>query len=78
MTLLVDSGADDSFLDQSLARQAGLPLVKFAEPKLVLDLDGRTFTRVTHQTDSVTLLVSGNQQIQPPPLPMARPSQPPD
>lgn len=64
MARLVDSGVDDFFLDQNLARQAGLPLVKFAEPNLVLDLDGPTLTRVTHQIDSVMLLVSGNQQIQ--------------
>lgn len=39
--LLVDSGADDSFIDESLARQAGLPLEALSEPKMVLDLDGR-------------------------------------
>lgn len=50
LSLLVDSGADDSFIDKSLARQVGLPLEALSEPKTVLDLDGRTLAQITHRT----------------------------
>lgn len=39
---LFDSGADDSFIDETLALQAWLPLIKLAEPCVVQDLDGCT------------------------------------
>lgn len=55
---------DDSFIDENLARQAGLPLFKLPEPKEILDLDGHTLAKVMHRTDSLTLLMSCNQQIQ--------------
>lgn len=64
LSLLVDSGADGSFIDKNLARQAGLPLVEFSEPKAVLDLDGRTLAKLMHRTASLTLLVSGNHREQ--------------
>lgn len=57
---LVDSGTDDSFIDESLVRRAGLPIVSLAEPKEVLALDGRPLVRVTHRTEILTLLLSGN------------------
>lgn len=60
ITLLVDSGADDSFINANLAQQVGLPLERLPEPKMVLDIDGGTLMRVTHRTVSVTLLVSVN------------------
>lgn len=49
LSLLVDSVADDSFIDESVARQAGLPLVALAEPKVALDEDGRS---KTHKGDT--------------------------
>lgn len=58
LTLLIDSGAD--VVDEKLARQAGLPLVKLTEPKLLLDLDGRTLVSSIYQTNTVMLVVSGN------------------
>lgn len=33
LSLLADSDADDSFVDERLSRQVGLPLVELAEPK---------------------------------------------
>lgn len=63
--LLVDSGADDSFIDETLARHAGLPLVELEEPHVVQDLDGRTSARSSHRTALLTLLVSA-------PLPASR------
>lgn len=60
LPLLVDSGADDSFIDESLAMQAGLPTVALWEPKSVQDLNGRLLARATHKTEPLTLLISGN------------------
>lgn len=37
----------DSFLDEGLARQAGLPFKALSEAKVVLDLSGHVLTRVT-------------------------------
>lgn len=34
LSLLVDSGADDSFIDELLARHVGLPTIALAEPKV--------------------------------------------
>lgn len=64
LKLLVDSGADDSFIDENLARQAGLPLVELPEPKEILDLNGHTLAKVKHRTDLLTVLVSGNHREQ--------------
>lgn len=61
---MVDSGADDSFIDENVARHAGLPLVELTEPRTVQDLNGRTLARATHRTTSLTLLVSGNHREQ--------------
>lgn len=63
LSFLKDSGAD-SFMDESLARQMGFPLVRLTEPKVVLDLDGRTLAEVTHLTNSLTLLLFGNHREQ--------------
>lgn len=62
--LIVDSGANDCFIDKTLAREAGLPLVKLPEHRTVHDLNGRTLARATHRTTSLTLLVSGNHREQ--------------
>lgn len=51
-------------MDERLARQVGLPLVKLAEPKLVLDLDGHTLASITYCTDTLTLVFSGNHRKQ--------------
>lgn len=60
--LMVDSGADDSFIDETLARQAGLPLVELDQPRVIQDLNGRTLAHATCHTASLTLLVSGNHR----------------
>lgn len=52
------------FVDENLARQAGIPPVALLGPKTVLDLDGRLLVRVTHCTAPVTLLISGNHCVQ--------------
>lgn len=60
VSFLIESGANDFFLDERLARQAGLPLETLPEAKMVLNLDGRVIVRVTHRTVPVDLLVSDN------------------
>lgn len=55
--LRVDSGADDYFVNENLARQAGIAL---SGPYCVFDLGGCPLARVTHRAAPVTLLVSGN------------------
>lgn len=47
LTLLVESGANNSLIKENLARQAGLPLTELSEPKVVLD--GHTLAKVTHR-----------------------------
>lgn len=64
VSLLFVSGADDSFIDETLAKQAGLPLVELAQPRVVQDLDGRTLETALLRTASLTLIVSGNHQEQ--------------
>lgn len=39
--LMVDSSADDSFIDEVLGRRADLSVVELPEPCTVQDLDGR-------------------------------------
>lgn len=60
--LLVDSGADDKFIDESLAKQALIPFKALPAPRTILDLDGKPIARVTHPTRSLT--VSGNHHEQ--------------
>lgn len=55
---LIDSGTDDSFLDESLARQASPPQVELAETHTVQGLNGRTLALATHRIASLTLLVN--------------------
>lgn len=62
VSCLVNSGADDCFLDEALASQMGLLPVRLAEPRVVRDLDRRVLARSTHRSESVTLLVSGNHR----------------
>lgn len=57
---LVDSGADDNFIDSEFVSQAKIPTELLPEPKKVFALDGRVLAIVTHRTVPVSLLVSGN------------------
>lgn len=61
---MIDSGADDSFIDSELATRARIPLVELSEPRQVQDLNGRTLARATHRTAPLTLLISGNHREQ--------------
>ncbi|TWW57368.1 Retrotransposon-derived protein PEG10 [Takifugu flavidus] len=61
---LVDSGADDSFISQDLAVQARVPIETLPEPRPVIGLNGEVLAMVTHQTQPLTLIVSGNHREQ--------------
>lgn len=57
---LVDSGAQDSLLDQELAMQAGCVLEILPSPFTATALDGRIIAWVTNKTFPVTLVTSEN------------------
>lgn len=57
---LVDSGAQNSFLDQELVVQVGCGLEPLPSPYTATVLDGRVIARVSHRTMPVTLITSGN------------------
>lgn len=57
---LVDSGADDNFIDVDLVNQLQIPLQPPAEPQNTNALDGRLIATATQCTVSVSLVISGN------------------
>ena len=58
--VLIDSGADDNFIDVDLVRQHDLPVFELDEPKKVLGIDGKLLVHVTHKTQPIKLTLSGN------------------
>ena len=52
---LVDSGADDSFIDATVAEHTGILLMALAQSKQVQDLDGRPLPGVSPRTHSSCL-----------------------
>ena len=57
---LVDSGADESFMDTTLVSELGIPIQPLSIPMDVRALDGCSIGRVTHNTTRINLPVSGN------------------
>ena len=57
LQVLVDSGADDNFIDSDFVLQSDLPTEPLPEPKDVFALDGKLLVRVTHRTAPVSLLL---------------------
>ena len=55
LSVLVDSGSDDNFIDSSFIAQSHIP-----SELLPPALDGRLLARITHRTVPVSLLLSGN------------------
>lgn len=55
LPLLVDSGANDCFLDETLARRSHIPVEVLARPRTIHDLNGGPIAQVT----PLTLVVSG-------------------
>lgn len=62
LSALIDSGADESFIDAALASQLDLPTVGLDQPLRASALDGRLLANVTHRTVPVHILLSGNHQ----------------
>ncbi|KAI4805924.1 hypothetical protein KUCAC02_010517 [Chaenocephalus aceratus] len=60
LQVLIDSGADDNFIDSDFVMQSKLPFEPLPEPKDVFALDGRLLAQVTHRTAPVSLKISGN------------------
>lgn len=58
--VLVDSGADDNFIDSNLVKLQDLALVELLAPKKILAIDSSLLKVVTHKTEPVKLTVSGN------------------
>lgn len=57
---LIDSGAKDNFLDRDLAIQPGFSLGSLESPVNTNALDGRLLARVSEQTISFIVVISGN------------------
>nr|XP_008302615.1 PREDICTED: uncharacterized protein LOC103374318 [Stegastes partitus] len=60
--VLIDSGADDSFIDQEFATQIRAPLELLDTPKIIKALDGRLLATVTHRTRPLSMIISGNRR----------------
>lgn len=60
--VLVDSGADDNFIDSNLVECHGLQVIKLEAPKEVLAIDSRQLEVVTHKFEPLKLTLSGNHQ----------------
>lgn len=58
--VLVDSGADDNFIDSNLATLHNIPLIELSAPKKILAIDGSSLDVVTHKTEAIKLTVSSN------------------
>uniref|UniRef100_A0A3B3HZ14 Gypsy retrotransposon integrase-like protein 1 n=1 Tax=Oryzias latipes TaxID=8090 RepID=A0A3B3HZ14_ORYLA len=59
---LIDSGAEQSFIDQNLVTELCLPTERLETPIEASDLGGQHLSRITHRTKPVQLLASGNHR----------------
>lgn len=62
VTVFVDSGTEGNFMDKGLVKKLGVRLVELEQPVMVRALDKRMIHKVTHRTEAVHLLVSGNHR----------------
>jgi len=58
--VLVDSGAEQNLLDTSLINQLNIPLEPLTSPINVTALNGQILTTITHETKTLSLVVSSN------------------
>ena len=56
--VLMDSGADKSFMDWRLVKRLGLNLLPLLKPLEVSSLDGRLLCKVTHHTQPIQLIMA--------------------
>ena len=59
---LIDSGAEESFLDHAIIRELGIATRPLNPPLAVSALNGRSLPRITQVTEPISLLVSGNHR----------------
>ena len=59
---LLDSGAEESFLDAATAARWGVPLVEVSRPLVANSLNGQPLGRITQATIPLKLRISGNHQ----------------
>uniref|UniRef100_A0A8C1QKT9 Gypsy retrotransposon integrase-like protein 1 n=1 Tax=Cyprinus carpio TaxID=7962 RepID=A0A8C1QKT9_CYPCA len=57
---LLDSGAEGNFMDFKLAVQLQIPITPLSHQITVNALNGQELPRITHSTESITLITSGN------------------
>ena len=62
VTALIDSGADESIMDWSLALRLGLHPEKLPSPMSARALDGHVLGRVTSRTNPVHMLLLGGHR----------------
>lgn len=62
LVALVDSGADDNFIDANIVSQANIPLEPLNSPRDVNALNGERLACITHVTIPLTLVLSGNHR----------------
>lgn len=60
LTVLVDSSADDDFIDSDFVFRHNIPTLPLPEPKAVYTLDGSLLSQVTHCTVPLSLCLSSN------------------
>jgi hypothetical protein len=61
LRVLIDSGADESFMDATLVSELGIPTQLLSVLMDARAMDGRSIGRVTHSTVPINLWVSGNR-----------------
>ena len=76
IAVLVNSGADESIMDQALALRLGLHSERLPLPILASALDGHVLGRVTSQTNPVRMLLPGGHSETIQFLLLSTPSQP--
>ena len=54
---LVDSGADESFMDWRLAKKLNLKWIPLSKPLEAHALDGRLLCKITHRTDPIQMTI---------------------
>lgn len=59
---LVDSGADDNFIDSAIVHQEEIPTEPIDPPRKVNALNGEPLAMITHRTVPVTLILQGNHK----------------
>ncbi|KAL2083808.1 hypothetical protein ACEWY4_021581, partial [Coilia grayii] len=60
--VLIDSGADESFIDASLASQLNIPTSPIQTPLVARALNGTLLGKVSHTTSPLSLSLSGNHK----------------